>query len=476
MKPLLFSLCATGCVLAVCRVPVRASNSRVAGFQPAENAAQMAATQTPPLVPTEARPDPNAPAVSELTFPAFLNEVVAANLDYAAQRYNVSIAEVAVAAAKEFPNPTLQLSGNRDMTHHGKTGIGTDGNPANLTQVESRGVGLTQTLELGGKRKYRILAARQSQTAAAATLESFLLNLKLDAAAAFAEALAKTQTAAQKRQAADYLADLVEAQRQRVRVGDTGEVDLLQTRVEEQQLQDARIAAEAEAEAASLALNGFLGRARSQDRLIPRGSLEVPPRHFDLPQLLTDALEKRPDLVALRHILDAAQSGVELAKAQRVPDVEVGLDYTHNGPVASNHPVNPTPSFEQMTLSLSIPLPLWNQNRAGIAAARYTAGQTRRQLEAAELKAEVQLRQAHVAYRSVLDRLTRFRGGILTDAQAVLEARRFSYQRGQSTLLELLEAQRAAADIHTGYLEALADAAKALIDLERAAGLADIEF
>jgi len=471
MQQTLFALLVTGCVLVACRAPVRASEE-VSSDAPTHHTSEA----MPPSASTNARTDPNAEREVELTFTAFLSEVVAGNLDYAAQRYNVSLAEAAVAAAKEFPNPTLQFGGDRDMTYHGKTGTGSDGQPAKLTQVETYGVGLTQPLELGGKRKYRILAARQGHTAAAATLKSFLLNLKLDATAAFADALAKTQTASQKRQAADYLTGLVEAQRHRVRVGDAGEVDLLQTRVEEQQVQDERLAAEAQAETAALALNGFLGRERGAERLIPRGSLEVPARQFDLPQLLTDALEKRPDLVALRHTRDAARTGIELAEAQRIPDVDVGLAWTHNGPVAINHPVDPTPSFEQLTLSFSLPLPLWNQNRAGIASARFAAIQVRKQLEAAELKAEVQLRQAHLAYRSALDRLARFRTGILQDAEAVLEARRFSYSRGQTTLLELLEAQRAATEVRTGYIEALTDAVRALIDLERAAGWADIEF
>src|SRR5262245_50142047 len=53
------------------------------------------------------------PATNEITFEQFLKEVAEANLDYAAQRYNVSIAEAAVAAAKVFPNPTLNLGGSR---------------------------------------------------------------------------------------------------------------------------------------------------------------------------------------------------------------------------------------------------------------------------------------------------------------------------------------------------------------------------
>jgi len=70
--------------------------------------------------------------------------------------------------------------------------------------------------------------------------------------------------------------------------------------------------------------------------------------------------------------------------------------------VALNRPADPALRFDQVTLSFSLPVPLWNQNRAGIAAARHAAGQAQKQLEAAELKAEVQLCQAHLAYRSVL--------------------------------------------------------------------------
>jgi hypothetical protein len=52
--------------------------------------------------------------------------------------------------------------------------------------------------------------------------------------------------------------------------------------------------------------------------------------------------------------------------------------------VALNRPADPALRFDQVTLSFSLPVPLWNQNRAGIAAARHAAG------------------QAHLAYRSVL--------------------------------------------------------------------------
>src|SRR5262249_5454379 len=153
-----------------------------------------------------------------ITFNQFLEEVVVNNLEYAAQRYNVSIAEAAVAAAGIFQNPTLQANGTRDVSH---------GGTGRLPDIVN--ASLTQTFELGGKRKYRILGARQAYAAATATVDDFLRNLRLDAAAAFADALSLAQGAEQKRQAAEYLDGLASMQRERRRAGDLSQADMLQT-------------------------------------------------------------------------------------------------------------------------------------------------------------------------------------------------------------------------------------------------------
>ena len=55
------------------------------------------------------RPAPDAVTSRKITLAEFLNKVAAANLDYAAQRYNVSIAKAQIAAAKVSPNPTVNF-------------------------------------------------------------------------------------------------------------------------------------------------------------------------------------------------------------------------------------------------------------------------------------------------------------------------------------------------------------------------------
>jgi cobalt-zinc-cadmium efflux system outer membrane protein len=217
-----------------------------------------------------------------------------------------------------------------------------------------------------------------------------------------------------------------------------------------------------------------LGRDRGETVLIPRGNLEIPTREFDLSTLLVDALKNRADLIALRHARDAAQSNVGLEKANRVPNVDVGGVWTHS--TVSQNTIAPSPEFDDVGVAFSFPLPLWNRNKAAITSARLAAEQAQTQVEAAELKAEVQIRQVFSAYRSAAERLGHYQNGILKDADAVVEAKRFSYQRGQTTLLELLDAQRTANEVRSSYNDALADHAKALVELERAAQLWEIQF
>jgi len=406
-----------------------------------------------------------------LTWPAFIREVLAANLDYAAQRYNVTMAEADAKAAGLLPNPTLSLSGNRDLTYHGKYGTGSDGQPALLQQVESRSIGIDQTIEWPGKRKWRIKMMDQTLRASAATLDDFLRNLKLDAASAFSDALAAQYTVEQLRAAADFLGSLSRAQQTRYKAGDIGRPDLLQTQVEEREFLNDLSKAEDDAAAARFALSTFLGRNRGQTNFIVSGDLKQMPANFDAATLVNESLKKRPDLIALRHARDAAQSGVQLAKASVFPDVDVGLAYGYNSSVAPNHPVDPTPSFHQLTLNFGIPLPLFDHGQYSISKARAGAEQAQAQLDSAELRAEVGIRTALSQYQSAIKRTNAFNDDILQKADDLLEARRYGYQRGANSLLDLIDAQRSDNQIRQDANQAQADAAKALIELERATGI-----
>jgi cobalt-zinc-cadmium efflux system outer membrane protein len=413
------------------------------------------------------RVDASATAQQTLTWPAFIHEVLSANLNYAAARYNVDMAAADAAAARLLPNPTLTLGGDRDMTFHDKYAIGTDGNTVRLKQVENRNVGITQTVQWWGKRKWAIRAADQALHAAAATLEDFLRNLTLDAATAYSTALAAQRSVDQLKTAAGFLGELRQAQEIRLKDGDIGRPDLLATQIEEREFLNDLSKAEDAAEAARYALSTYLGRDRGRTDFIVTGELSEAPHAGALEDRIADILKNRPDLVALRHARDAAESGVKLAKASVIPDVDVSLSYGYNSSIPDNHPIDPTPGFHQATLGLSIPLPVFDRGQAAIPKAIAAADQARAQLAAAELQAESDIRAAIAQLRSAQRRMAAFDEAIIHDADALLEARLYGYRHGANSLLDLLDAQRSDNQIRQDRDQAQADLVSAMIQLER---------
>ena len=69
-----------------------------------------------------------------------------------------------------------------------------------------------------------------------------------------------------------------------------------------------------------------------------------------------------------------------------------------------------------------------------------------------------------------------FNNGLLENAENVRKGKIYSYQRGETSLLEVLNAQRTYNDIQTRYYETRYYQAAALIELEKAAGIWDIDF
>jgi cobalt-zinc-cadmium efflux system outer membrane protein len=120
--------------------------------------------------------------------------------------------------------------------------------------------------------------------------------------------------------------------------------------------------------------------------------------------------------------------------------------------------------------SLSLNLPISRQlHPCELEAARATRIQAELQLKSVQLKVEV--RVALERYQSSAHSLNVFRGGMLRDADRVLEARLYAYERGGATLLEVIDAQRKSAEVYLAYSQALLDHAHALVTLEETAAI-----
>jgi cobalt-zinc-cadmium efflux system outer membrane protein len=115
-------------------------------------------------------------------------------------------------------------------------------------------------------------------------------------------------------------------------------------------------------------------------------------------------------------------------------------------------------------------LPIWDQNQAGIAKARFAVVQRQKDLE--DLHDEI----AQAVAKSLSRTRTLSAVAVLYDAQvqpndaANIEGARALYETGQQNILVLLDAQEALIAHQRRHVETLRDYAVALVDLELALG------
>ncbi len=410
----------------------------------------------PQAMPPILEQPPHAPPKRLIGLRVFLAQVGRANLQLAAQRADVSAAQAQIAVARVFIEPVVS-GGILAFDPGGKQTLGL-------------GLNIAQTLETGGKRKARIVAAETALDGAQASLDNVLRNLRAEASIAFMEAL-RTQLALQrKRQTLINLERLVAVNTQRHEAGDIGAVPLVQSRVEAARFRGELLAAQAQQRAAELRLYVYAGDVPADDGpgFQADGDLAMPARDTSHEaQWVSQALACRPDVIAQRSAVRAAQVQLKLAGANRWEDVTLAAGWQHN--LASTDLTYAQPSH-LLSATASVPLPLARIYHGELDVARAGVVQAQASLAQAELEAGVSVRQALTLYRAALERLRLYQGGVVEDANTVFKATLYSYQRGSATLLELLNAQRTDNEVVLAHIDALADHAKALIAIDQAMG------
>ena len=154
-------------------------------------------------------------------------------------------------------------------------------------------------------------------------------------------------------------------------------------------------------------------------------------------------------------------------------DIGVGGSWQHNFAVAGQSPLPPS---DFVGATLSVPIPISRIYRGELDVAHATHRQAEAGSQGAAIRVETDVRQAVAKYEAAAARVKLYDSGVLADADQVLEKTLYNYQRGGSTLVEVLVAQRTDNDVHLAYADALADAAHALIAVQQAVGSWDIHF
>ena len=90
------------------------------------------------------------------------------------------------------------------------------------------------------------------------------------------------------------------------------------------------------------------------------------------------------------------------------------------------------------------------------------------------MQVQTEVMQHYRRYTSLIGQVRHYDNGLLENAASVVKGKIYSYDRGETSLLEVLNAQRTYDEVRTLYIETLYNYAASLVELETSAGIWDI--
>lgn len=399
-------------------------------------------------------------AAAALTLAQALQRVPLCHPDVRAAELAQQGAQADVRIAGQRPNPQLTVGAGAVGRH---VGAGTLWSKTFDHQLR-----IDQTLERGGKPALRVAAAQAGLQAAGAELAAArrdalrdTLHAYVDLAGALAkrEQLAASATLTQQAQA---------ALERRVHAGDAPPLDASRFQVDAMRVQADLQQAETDVRTLRLQLATLIGAPEQADALTP-----VSPWSVDAPATAaTDAaateaaLAQRPDVRAAERRRAAAQAQRELALSQRTRDVNVGLQVDRYPTSLSN----PSGTGNTVSVTVQVPLFVHHAYEGELLRADADLAAADEQLRRVQLAAREEAARAQAQWQAADARLQLIDGQLLPAAERVAAGAELAYQRGASSVLELLDARRTMRGLRVERIDAEAERAKAAADLRAALG------
>ncbi len=328
----------------------------------------------------------------------------------------------------------------------------------NLEQTQQFDIGLSYLFERGHKRQRRLQAARDQTAVTRAQTSDAERTLAFNVGQQFVSVLLAESTlqfALEDLKSFQQTVDLSEAQ---VKAGSLSEGDYLKIKLQLLQFQTDVSSARLARVQALVGLREFLGYDAVPADFDVIGDLAHQPVPGKLEDLQMKGLRERPDYRAAELGITAAQSQIQLAKANAKVDVTGTYDFSHVAGETTG------------SIFVSFDLPIFNRNQGEIARTGYALTQAQEQQQAASDTVLSDVANAYEAVKSNDEIVQLYTSGYRKEALDSRDISEYAYKRGAASLLDFLDAQRSYRAIELAYRQALASYMTALEQLKEAVG------
>lgn len=311
-------------------------------------------------------------------------------------------------------------------------------------------IGLSQQIELGGKRQARRDTAGREADAVAVRSRITRADLDLAVRNRFAELSAAEERLDLARTSAERANKLASVAQSLVDAGREPPLRLLRAQAQSAEAQAQLNIAFADLGAAQRALAALWGG--SLDFIDATGPWEFQRENEQLDTAPTETLDYR--VAEAEH--EVAEAALRLQKANAWLDVTVNAGYRRFEATGEN----------AWVAGVSVPIPIQNMNGGAIAAARANDRASELQLNVALIDAVRKLNDARASFDAADARATALETQAIRQAEEALNLAQIGYEAGRFQLIDVLDAEDAFASILNASIEARlarATAAAALI-------------
>jgi cobalt-zinc-cadmium efflux system outer membrane protein len=376
----------------------------------------------------------------------------------AAAMSGIRAAEGDAIAAGKRPNPAFSLQ-FEDLPVRLHPGPFFD-----VQEITSR---VDFVIERGGRRRLRTEAANQALEAQRLLYRDRLRIMRLEVERAFYQTILAESNLEASRKILEQVERAITLNRVRFEQGDISALDLNRIEVETMKFRDDVFQSElslrnAQCDLLALLDAPDLARGIDLDGRLPvdYGNPEpgLPPA-APLEELIQTALSRRPDLAARLQEQERADAESRLQQAMRSANITVGGGYKRN--LTEN----------SVVFGVTVPLKLLDRNQGEII--RADAERTRASLLTAALRKEVQLDVQKTYNAAAINRrrVEYIRTRQLGKAEEASRVTLQSYNLGDATLMDYLDAQRTYRDGLRMYNQALFDERISLYELSSSIAL-----
>jgi cobalt-zinc-cadmium efflux system outer membrane protein len=178
------------------------------------------------------------------------------------------------------------------------------------------------------------------------------------------------------------------------------------------------------------------------------------------PATLKQRLERSPAMALARSELARRQALAQVEVTRRTPDLTLNVGSKRSEELGRT----------QAVLGVSVPLPFFDRNQGNVLESARRVDKARDELDAATLRLDTELSQAYEDFDVARQQALALNGDILPGAQSAYDAASTGFEYGKFGFLDVLDAQRTLLQAKSQYLNALADAHRAMAAISRILG------